>query len=262
MEQFVLFPELEMTEKKSKKTQKRKKDYSKEEQDFQVAQTEWEKDKNNKVAWMKMFKLVNLAVFNNVNKKLEKVLSHDEIEQRSLDVTMNIMTGIIKKRDKNENWKIKKLSSFVHLPCLAIYSEKLKFDDKIKGEDCFITKDEKGNETIKESLGAYRQNGITFLSGDIQNENDISGILSEKALIETSIENCSRLIFILSNRLKIFRGEVPAKMTLSQNDSVIKDALVETQIALNTLRYDLDFNPEELNELTEKKIEKWNEIFN
>lgn len=139
--------------KKNKNSGKKCSDYSQLEKDFQEAQDNWEKNKD-KSSWDKMFFFINLAVFNNINKKLNNILSKEVIEERALDITITIMTSIVKKRENNINWKIKKLSSFVYLPCLAIYSEKLQFEDKILDEK-FL-----GNSDI--DYGIYK-NGVYYL---------------------------------------------------------------------------------------------------
>lgn len=117
-------------------------DYTQKELEFQNAQSEWEKDIHNVKAWQTMFNLIQLACFNNINKKLEKVIPKPEIESKSIDITLNIMELILKKRKNNQDWKIKKVSSYVYLPCLAIYKKQTQFEDNLLlGENYFINKD-------------------------------------------------------------------------------------------------------------------------
>ena len=110
-----------------------------------------------------MFTLINLAVFNCINKKLERILEREEIEGRALDITITIMNSILQKRSKGKVWKISKVSSFVHYPCFAIYNEKLQFEDKVLGVDSYTVTDEEGNTSIMEFEDSYMENGIYHL---------------------------------------------------------------------------------------------------
>lgn len=77
-----------------------RKDFKQNEKEYQQAQEQWEMDENNLEAWHKMFNLINLACFNNINKKLEKVIPKEEIESKAIDITLNIMDLIKKKKEK------------------------------------------------------------------------------------------------------------------------------------------------------------------
>lgn len=121
----------------NKRTGRKCSDYSESEQLFQEAQKKWADDINDKQAWDTMWSLIQQAVFNNVNSKLEGLLPKEEIEGRALDVTMTIMAGIKKKRENGKEWTIDKVSSYVYLPCLAIYNSKLKFADHLLTEDYY-----------------------------------------------------------------------------------------------------------------------------
>lgn len=156
-----------MTENINKRSgRKRKHNYEVLEQNFQTAQTEWAKNENNLKAWQDMFGLIQLAVFNCINKKIEHCLDREEIEERSLDVTVSIMTSIRKKREDGKKWQIDKVSSFVYLPCRAIFSEKLQFNDSILNEETFSQKNDKGLLLLNEKENAYTENGILHLEGD------------------------------------------------------------------------------------------------
>lgn len=135
-------------------------DYTEKEKEYQVAQDEWEKDINNKEAWQAMFKLIQLACFNLINKKLEKVIPKKEIESKSIDITLNIMELIQKKRKNNQSWKINKVSSYVYLPCLAIYKKQTQFEENLSGENSFINEETEDEFTLKQTYiqggGFYR----------------------------------------------------------------------------------------------------------
>lgn len=74
-----------------------------------------------------------------------------------INSTIEIVIG------KRPVWEIEKVSSAVYLPCLAIYSEKLQFEDKILGEDSYTVEDEDGNTSIMEFEDSYMENGIYHL---------------------------------------------------------------------------------------------------
>lgn len=114
----------------NKRTGRRCRNFEEAEREYQEAQSAWEENQSNKAAWDKMFLLVQAAVFNNLNKDLEHKLDREEIEGRALDITMNIMRSILNKRAQGLPWKIGKVSSAVHLPCMARYDKKLQFYDK------------------------------------------------------------------------------------------------------------------------------------
>lgn len=147
---------------KHKISGRKRSNYEKLEKEYQEAQSHWE-IYQDKPSWDKMFNLINLAVFNCVNKKLEHILDREEIEGRSLDITVTIMNSLLQKKSKGKYWKISKVSSFVHYPCFAIYSEKLKFQDKVLGEDAYTVTDNEGNSTIMEYEDSYMKNGIYYL---------------------------------------------------------------------------------------------------
>lgn len=153
--------ELEQNQK-HKISGRKKSNYEKLEREYQEAQSHWD-IYEDKPSWDKMFTLINLAVFNCINKKLERILEREEIEGRALDITITIMNSILQKRSKGKVWKISKVSSFVHYPCFAIYNEKLQFEDKVLGEDSYTVTDEEGNTSIMEFEDSYMENGIYHL---------------------------------------------------------------------------------------------------
>lgn len=143
---------------KNKRSGRKCADYNKIEEQFQEDQKHWEEFKD-KESWDKMFLAVQLAVFNCINKRLEKLLPRDEIEGRALDITCTIMQGILNKIEKGKDWKIEKLSSHVYKPCLAIYSESLKFYDQTLGEDAFMITNEDGDYTMMEYEDSFVEKG-------------------------------------------------------------------------------------------------------
>ena len=153
--------ELEQNQK-HKISGRKKSNYEKLEKEYQEAQSHWE-IYEDKPSWDKMFMLINLATFNCINKKLEFVLDREEIEGRALDVTMDILSSILNKKKKGEEWKINKVSSFVYYPCLAIYNKQLQFEDKVLGEEYYTKTDDEGNTYIKEFKDSKMENGIFHL---------------------------------------------------------------------------------------------------
>lgn len=153
--------ELEQNQK-HKISGRKKSNYEKLEKEYQEAQSHWE-IYEDKPSWDKMFMLINLAVFNCINKKLEFVLDREEIEGRALDVTMDILSSLLNKKKKGEEWKINKVSSFVYYPCLAIYNKQLQFEDKVLGEEYYTRTDDEGNTYIKEFKDSKMENGIFHL---------------------------------------------------------------------------------------------------
>lgn len=112
----------------NKRSGRKCQDFEEAEKEYQTAQKEWKDNENNLEAWQKMFSLMNTAVFNICNKKLEGILDKEEIEGRALDITCVIMAGIKKKRAKQEDWdveypkivnEVKTLSFFSGLTCKA-----------------------------------------------------------------------------------------------------------------------------------------------
>ena len=112
----------------NKRSGRKCQDFDEAEKEYQTAQKEWKDNENNLEAWQTMFSLMNTAVFNICNKKLEGVLDKEEIEGRALDITCVIMAGIKKKRAKQEYWdeefpkivnEVKSLSFFSGLNCKA-----------------------------------------------------------------------------------------------------------------------------------------------
>lgn len=146
--------------------------YTELEQKYQQAQSAWDKNENDVKAWQTMFALIQLAVFNSVNKKLEYHLDREEIEQRSLDITADIMTLIRKKRRKGVSWKIDKVSSFVHLPCMNLYKPSIQFEDKVLSEDEYLVTDDTGRTSIREHSTTCLDNGILKLNGKCENDTD------------------------------------------------------------------------------------------
>lgn len=153
--------ELEQNQK-HKISGRKKSNYEKLEKEYQEAQSHWE-IYEDKPSWDKMFMLINLATFNCINKKLEFVLDREEIEGRALDVTMDILSSLLNKKKKGEEWKINKVSSFVYYPCLAIYNKQLQFEDKVLGEEYYTKTDDEGNTYIKEFKDSKMENGIFHL---------------------------------------------------------------------------------------------------
>lgn len=90
----------------NKRSGRKCQDFELAEKEFQKAQKDWKENKDNLEAWQKMFTLMNTAVFNICNKKLEGKLDKEEIEGRALDITCVIMYGIKKKRSGQEKWDI------------------------------------------------------------------------------------------------------------------------------------------------------------
>ena len=150
--------ELEQNQK-HKVSGRKKSNYEKLEKEYQEAQSHWELYED-KPSWDKMFMLINLAVFNCINKKLEHILDREEIEGRTLDVTMDILSSLLNKKKKGKEWKINKVSSFVYYHCLAIYNKQLQFEDKVLGEEYYTTTDDEGNTSIKEFKDSKMENGI------------------------------------------------------------------------------------------------------
>lgn len=134
-------------------------DYAKKEQEYQDAQNHFEQY-NDKPSWDKMYMLINLAVFNSINKKLEHVLAREDIEGKAIDITNIIMSGLLKKKNAGKEWKIDKVSSYVHLPCLALYRKQLHFEEIVLGESSYTGKDEFGEETMIEFEDSYNDGGI------------------------------------------------------------------------------------------------------
>lgn len=153
--------ELEQNQK-HKISGRKKSNYEKLEKEYQEAQSHWD-TYEDKPSWDKMFMLINLAVFNCINKKLEHILDREEIEGRALDVTMDILSSLLNKKKKGEEWKINKVSSFVYYPCLAIYNKQLQFEDKVLGEEYYTNTDDEGNTSIKEFKDSKMENGIFHL---------------------------------------------------------------------------------------------------
>lgn len=167
--QLSLFPEFEQQEylKKEKEFNElreklsRDNGYNKDEEEFQNAQSSWEK-KGDLKSWHIMYQKIQKACFNCINQKLVGKVSNLTVEEYSHDITLNILNQIAKKRAKNEFWKIAKLSAFVHLPCMAIYQKQKEFEDKILDESAYTLFDEKG-EKIKETEESYIKDGIIHL---------------------------------------------------------------------------------------------------
>lgn len=147
----------------NKRSGRKCQDFEKAEKDFQMAQVAWKANQSDKKAWDKMFLLIQTAVFNYMNKDLEFKLDRETIEERSLDITCNIMQSLINKRNKGLDWEIKKVSSFVGLPCMARFKESYKNWDKTLGEDSFITLNEDGKEVMMEYEDSVMKNGIYYL---------------------------------------------------------------------------------------------------
>lgn len=114
-----------------------RKDYRQHEEEYQKWQDIFYNDTDNIEAWQKMFHFINLAVYNNINQKVQKasagkgkdILDKEKREARAIDITLNIMESIQRKIRDGREWRIDKLSSFVYLPCLYIYNEKYKRED-------------------------------------------------------------------------------------------------------------------------------------
>ena len=147
----------------NKRSGRKCQDFEKAEKDFQMAQVAWKANQNDKKAWNKMWLLMQTAVFNYMNKDLEFKLDRETIEERSLDITCNIMQSLINKRNKGLDWEIKKVSSFVGLPCMARFKESYKNWDKTLGEDSFITLNKDGKEVMMEYEDSVMKNGIYYL---------------------------------------------------------------------------------------------------
>ena len=79
--------------------------------------------------------LIQAAAFNALNKKLEKIVPKEEIENYSMDITLNILRATDNKIKKNKPWKIAKVSSVVHKFCFIIYDKQKHFEDRITSFD-------------------------------------------------------------------------------------------------------------------------------
>lgn len=165
----------------NKRTGRKCRNFEEAEKEYQIAQEAWDKNQNDKSAWDSMFLLINAAVFNSLNKDLEHKLEREEIEGRSLDITMNIMRAILNKRRKGLQWKIGKVSSAVHLPCMAKYDMKLQFADTCLPESAFIKNDVYNEQVYIFDNSEYRYSqGYGFYS--------ISGIPEDWELPEEDEE--------------------------------------------------------------------------
>ena len=147
--------------------------YEEEEKKYQKAQSDWANDPTNKTAWDTMFILINNAVFNTLNKKLNKCLDKEELEGRALDITMDIMRAIKNKRNQGKEWKVAKVSSITHLFSLSAQKPHLVFTDRCICQSDLIrdTSDEDDEtEDIFDCLssdyikgqGFYSSNGIAW----------------------------------------------------------------------------------------------------
>lgn len=171
---------------------KRNHKYSELEERFQQAQKEWAANENDIKAWQTMFGLIQLAVFNSINKKLECKLEREEIEQRSLDITADIMSSLKRKRAKGNEWKIDKVSSYVYMPCMAIYSPSLQFQDKQLPESSFISVDDSGKESMINEQNAIQTDGFVKFGHD---ETDFEEINEKRNAIIEAIEiGCKRVM--------------------------------------------------------------------
>ena len=174
---------------------RKQQDFEKAEHDYQLAQARWCINEDNKEAWDTMWILMQTAVFNSLNKDLGDKLDKEEIEERALDITMNIMRSIKNKRAAGKSWMIKKVSSFVHLPCLAKYDKKLQFYDKCLSEDAYTCIDDEGKQMIYDSAESEVIDGVLCLSGiyvipDFMEKSGVSKIDKENRydLIKTESE--------------------------------------------------------------------------
>ena len=242
--------------KKAGKANERRRDYENNERDFQSAQSEWEKTGNDG-AWKRMFSLIQLAVFNSVNNRLEGTLDTEEITQRSLDVTMDIMERMRRRKSEGKPWKIKRLSSFVHLPSLSVYDEKIKFADSLLGEDAYTQDD----GSIAETPEADMCDGIIRLHGGSGIISDACGAFSRNALHEISAGIASRLSMVLCEGVLISGHEIDLGTSGAQNEKNLKSALVDMQIALNTLRLEMGFDGSELDRVMNARKRKWRKIY-
>lgn len=105
-------------------------DFEVAEKEYQTAQKEWKEDESNLEAWKKMFSLMNTAVFNVCNKKLEGVIDKEEIEERALDITCVVMDGIKKKRDKQKHWDLQFPEIIKEVESLSFFSRLTSKDKK------------------------------------------------------------------------------------------------------------------------------------
>lgn len=155
--------ELEQNQK-HKISGRKKSNYEKLEREYQEAQSHWD-TYEDKPSWDKMFTLINLATFNWINKKLEFVLDREQIESRALDTAIIIMNSILQKRNKGKDWKLGKVSSYVHYACFSIYSEKLQFEDKVLGEESYTYISEDEISTMAETQESQVIDGVLCLNG-------------------------------------------------------------------------------------------------
>lgn len=151
----------------NKRSGRRCRNFEEAEAEYQTAQSEWEKDINNKKAWDKMWNLINAAVFNSLNKDLEYKLSREIIEERAMDITCNVMSALKNKRAKGKDWKVGKVSSLVHPFCLAKYKADWQNWDQIGFEDSFTYTDEDGNETMMEFEDSAMKGGVYQIHKDL-----------------------------------------------------------------------------------------------
>ena len=156
--------------KSSKKTKKHKisgrkrQDFDKAEVDFQIAQAKWALDEHDREAYDAMWFFIQTAVFNLLNKFLENKLPREDIEERSLDITCSIIKMIVKKRQKGLDWRIRKLSSAVYMPCLARFDKRLQFWDSMS----YLETDEDSGEMFFQREETEVVNGIICIDGELR----------------------------------------------------------------------------------------------
>ena len=166
--QCELFPEFE--QEKYDELERRYNDSlrkiknSKDEMIFRNAQEHYEKNKDLK-SWQTMYLQIRKACFMALRKKTKNKIDYTILEGYADDITLNIMSNLSKKIAHGEFWKIEKLSSFVFLPCLAIFQKQRIFEDSV-----MRILDIKKNDEDKED----------FLNQDFKQEN---GFLTKKGII-------------------------------------------------------------------------------
>lgn len=78
--------------------------------------------------------------------------------------------------------------------------------------------------------------------------------LSDEAIIEGVIEECSELISALAKRLRIFRGENPTPKSALQNFEEIREEFNDVKVMLDALDIRLDLSDEKM---CGAKVERW-----
>src|SRR5574344_327833 len=118
-----------------------KKLYFDAQKEFDKAFNEYTEDNTNKKAWDMMWKCIQSANFNIINRMTKHSLFVEDANDYATDVTCSVMQKV---RDKGAHPT--KLTSYCYLPCLQIFAKQKQFEDSIIfGE---VETDENGNYHI------------------------------------------------------------------------------------------------------------------